>query len=464
VFAGSFAGTGYGIFGDFGSGLTSIVRSDGANLPGTNGTINTTFSTSVVLNDSNAYMFSSGYGTGATAGGGIFTNLTGSLTAVALTNPATPVPGVPANFTGLQTTVVSFGGNTIGLQASDSANQTGNYRFQAGQLSTTVRTGDAFFGDPQRVYSLLNYPVSTNNQGVSAFAADSQIPNNPSSILVHIITSSSSQTNEVIRSGSLAPGTTLPITNFGQWVQTDQLGDVSFYASYGNGTPVTGLFAKYGNNVLDIARPDGPLAPGTSGHFSFPGLASGIAPVAMNNGRILFFAATTTADNGLWMFNEGSLAKIVLASDHAPDSGLLINTIQHYAIDAAGDVAFTSLAVNGRPCLFYYDSVSGTIRTLIVSGQTWDLDGIPGGQTRVVQDVSFPTGDQTSGADGFGSAFNDNGQLLINIDFANQTNGLYIVSVPEPNVYLLCGMVVISGAGLGWVRWRKTRRTEDAVI
>jgi len=93
------------------------------------------------------------YGSGS-SGSGVYTNLTGSLTA--FVNTATPIPGGTGNFTGFLHPVLS--GGRVGFVGFGGSGQQGVYTDAGGTLAAVASTSTSIPGGSGNFTSFGNYP------------------------------------------------------------------------------------------------------------------------------------------------------------------------------------------------------------------------------------------------------------------------------------------------------------------
>lgn len=212
-------------------------------------------------------------------------------------------------------------------------------------------------------------------------------------------------------------------------------GETVFWAQVqGTGAPAgsdTAIFRKGANAMIPIVRAGQP-APGTS-VASFAGFSRRVA--VAENGRVAFIGylqgggATTGSNSGVWVSDPHS-DPFLLVREGGPIPGLAgatLTSILNLRIGPSGGVVIT--ATIAGPGVSQLDNVVllgtdrlGGVRVITRVNQPFWLED---GSVRAVREIDF---DQEDGAGGTEQLSPD--ALLVKLGFADNSYGLFLVSLP----------------------------------
>lgn len=434
AFAGEYAGQSGLFIAEPAGFIADIVRTDGDFAPGTTSQFFGFMggSDTISLNDDGEIAFVSSYHDGTVFHRGIWSNHTGVLSDVAREG-VTEAPG--------------SGGLTI----------------------INITTGMCF-----------------TTAGV-AFAATSQLGDDTSTRVQGFYTTPGGALTKIVQSGELAPGASAPFIGFWYPMSLNGTGEVSFLAEFNQSGATTGVF-RYGPPGVDVARANSDNAPGASSPFSSVGFSD------MNgDGTVVLCASYAAgAQEGIFVFANDTLGDLMRSDgDPFPGTPWHATSFERPRVNAAGHTGFFSsfideAAVNhsgifttaaGAPALvarrsaepapgssnsfysFLYSpgfamnsrgqvafvgltsaadrgiwATHGPGRDLVAvaqRGQSWNLDGLPGGDSRVIESVEMVS--DSGGEDGRPRAFNDSGELVFKLGFTTASGGgegVYVATVP----------------------------------
>jgi hypothetical protein len=419
--------------------------------------------------------FSTGYRFGTTDGEGVFTASGATITAAALGNPGTVAPVAGWTLQRFSNATMNPGGRLafVGSGAASIPNlQEGIHTWANGTLATVAHSGQTFA--PNRTFATdgnFSHP-SINASGTLAFSmryVDTSTTPVTGGSSVFLATPTGVLT-EVLRTGVETPAPGLPgytvssvngvrlgLNNAGHVAFT---GSVSLTTGGGSGT---GLFTNAGGTLRPVAVTGLTLDPRRNSP-----LAS-VADFALNgDGRVTFFATVGSgaySTTGLYQTeaNGGALRALAVPGDSVPGVpgtlewvGFLVHPPYALSVNAGGQVAFMSgLTGTDQPGVFLAEP-NGVLRGVAYPGQVWDLDGQPGGETRVVRAAILNYG-TSGGQDGFASSLNDLGQLALTLQFTDNTSGIYVVNltpIPEPATVFGVAVAGLAAAGVRRLRRR----------
>lgn len=427
--------------------------------------------------------FSTRYTFGSTDGDGVFTAVGTTITAAALGNPGTVAPGAGWTLKQFSNATMNPAGRLAftgtGAGATSTNDQSGIHTWANGTLATLAYSGQTFgfnrtFGTGALGTSGSYFSdPSVNASGTIAFAVNhydyTATPINGARS-VFLATPGGALT-EVLRTGVETPAPGLPGYNMsvsGVRIGLNNAGHVAFTGSVvstGGGGSGTGLFTNAGGTLRPVAVTGLTLDPRRNS-----ALAS-VADFVMNGeGRVTFFATVglgASSSTGLYQTepNAGPLRALAVPGDSVPGVPGTLRWVGFHShppyalsVNAGGQVAFMSGltgAADNQSGVFLAEP-NGTLRGIAYPGQTWDLDGLPGGESRTVGSAILSTV-SSGGQDGYASSLNDLGQLAFQIHFTDGTFGMYVVNVtpvPEPATVFGVGAAVL---GVG-ARVRRPRR------
>jgi CSLREA domain-containing protein len=145
-----------------------------------------------------------------------------------------------------------------------------------------------------------------------------------------------------------------------------------------------------------------------------------------DSSRLFLLAKTTGNQTGIWIYNNNSFQKIVTSGDDAPGTNTTFMTINNLVINRKGELAFVG-QLNNLPNYFgiwtgtpeSFEFLIGTGSNLTVKGSQETIENIytPHSSTFFVD-----PGVTGSGADGFPTYFNENGDIVFMVDYGDPFN------------------------------------------
>jgi autotransporter-associated beta strand protein len=462
AFEGALAGTGttepyggYGIFtyGAGGGGITPVARG-GSTGPGPNLGPDIQFAfqnaLGLTLNDAGRVAFQSQLrrsGSLSVTDEGVFTNASGTMTAVARKGVAGgglgPNLGASTTFNNFDKWISLNPSGVVGISAHlTSPLGTGLFLNSAGSNTAVARSGTAGPGPnlgPGVTYSSLGfYPPRLNASGHVAFPATLTGTGVDSSNNKALFTDAGGAVTAITRIGSAGP-TGLPFTNLAFQPAFNNGGVVAFSAdTVGNsadGTLRSEIVRYAGGSLSDVVHSDVPV-PGASGvvfaHLSQP---------FMNSAGDLAFQSTiagtgVNVDNSRALFTHiGGVTKMIARSGvDGPDlgpglgPGVSFNAIFPLGFNNNGDVLFeVELAgagisdVNDQALYAYVD---GTLQLVVRRDDFFDVDPGPGVNNQRIESITAGTQDTSlsNGEDGRPRVLNDNGTVAFGLRFEDGLN------------------------------------------
>jgi hypothetical protein len=415
-----------GIFTDATGPLANVAHG-GSTVPGAGGQFYNFDGVGVGINAAGHIVFRGFYEGGSQTG--IFTNAPGVLTDVARTNAAR---AIVAPFTALgrpainDTATVAF--------AATFAGGSGIFTSGAASLQSVVVTGETIVPGTAFPFTSVADPA-INSQGQLAFVGGFN-----GALQSGAFTASPGVASVAI-AGSTAPGTGSNFQSFGVNMGLNDAGAVALLGAYGPiGNSSGGIFGNSSGVLSPIALRDG-TAPGTSSSFSnFFG-----EPVLNANGEVAF-NATHHGNGGRGIFSNagGQLHKVALVEEPAPGAGASFSSMDDSpAFNDRGQVAFLARVGGNRTGLWASDP-QGQLHLVAIENAMWDLDGVPGGDSRRVVGIEMLRG-SASGQDGRAYCFNNAGELafLLHLDGDFRGfDGVYVARVPEPGAAALCAIAI----------------------
>ncbi|WP_225919680.1 PEP-CTERM sorting domain-containing protein [Actomonas aquatica] len=372
----------------------------------------------------------------STSGGGAFT---------VIASDATDVPGATtgtkfSSFNGvtLHNGTVTFSGSGASFSSQ------GVFSGNGGALTTRLYYGDT----PTNASGSLN-GISTSSPGIGANGTILTTASTSGAQNLVTITSGGAQT--VV----LAPGDTIPDGNgyAGGTASTSGLsnarivttGDLALHTFASSGTQNGSSFTnRSGLMFTDLQSGDQSVffanempRPGASGYPQI-----NLTSFDMTSAGIAFTVRSADFQSDLYFSTDNvfGASDFLLSSDSSldPDAPIDFSSIGSVAILGTGEIAFEGVTAGGEG-LYAIDPVTGTLRTLLETGESINGD--------VVSGITF-TG-----------ASADSSDFLVVLEFAASDPGLYALSgvglsaVPEPSTY-----AALFGAGaLGFAWWRRRR-------
>jgi hypothetical protein len=199
----------------------------------------------------------------------------------------------------------------------------------------------------------------------------------------------------------------------------------------GYGTSGIGIFIHSGDGTTRAAalrHEQIPDLPQYAEFNDFPG-----PPVMNDDGEVAFnaFRAICT-DVG------GTLHTIAYVEGPAPGTDTTFSVLRHVVMNGEGQVAFQAQAGGNRDGIWATDA-DGVLQLVAIEGQTWDVDGLPGGSSRIINGVFLPG--LPEGQNAQNGVFNDRGELVFSLSFDGDFRGFqgaYVAIIPEPAAGAAC--------------------------
>jgi PEP-CTERM motif len=228
-------------------------------------------------------------------------------------------------------------------------------------------------------------------------------------------------------------------------------GQVAFVAN--TSVAGSGLFVGTPGSLLTTVALQGNAAPAGGNYTGFN------APVLNASGQVAFQATTSVSGNGIFVGTPGSpLAMAALQGAAAPNCGgaTFNGTFGNPVLNASGEVAILGTLTTGSGS----PAVTTATNQGLFAGEPGDLvlcvrkgDVLAADPTSTVSAINFTTG--SGGQDGKGMSFNDSGEIVYELTFADGSSGIFesqITGVPEPSTLVLTGL-----GGLGLIVRRRTK-------
>jgi hypothetical protein len=249
------------------------------------------------------------------------------------------------------------------------------------------------------------------------------------------------------RSGMQAPGAApgVKFLSFGGFPYTNANGSYSVQHIL-TGGDVTDTFVNgigvYNDAVgqlTEIAR-SGQQAPGADSGTLFSFLAP---PAFSDEGKSSFYATLRNAtkdlpeavNEGIWSDASGALTKVLQKGDIAPGTGAAVfGAVGRPVINNAGQTAVPMnlvLGIGGVTAAndegYWAQDLSGNLRLLVREGDTIT---VAPGDLRTIATFGLS-------GDARGFQFDDLGNLMFRANFTDGSQGVFVVSVPEPTSLVL---------------------------
>ncbi len=413
--------------------LSDIARTDGDFAPGTNANFYDLLihGSALLVNDDGDVAFAGSYFDGQYIRSGLWSNESGTLMDVVL-DFFTEAPGsggktfidVASNFN-LTSAGLSFVG-TYQLGDDVGTRGSGIYTTQGGDLEAVVQTDEVAPG-ALAPFTSLWIPLSSQGPQLS-FVGEYDL----GGIEEGLFRYGTADIDVVRTHATQVPGTTSTFSRL-NFHDMNAAGTVAFVAEYSDDTE-QGLFVFEDGVLRDLFRSDGGPFPGTDWQ---PTRCE--KPRIDNAGHIGVFA-TFSDENGLShdaIFTDASGGFAMLARRHAepaPQWDGPFTGFRYYpgvTMNDRGQVAFYGLVGGGWQGIWASHGPGRDLVAVAVHGQSWDLDGLPGGESRVVDKVDLVL--DSGGDDGRASAFNDAGEIAFRIEFTAASGGgegVYVATVP----------------------------------
>ncbi|MCC6322602.1 MAG: hypothetical protein IT438_14330 [Phycisphaerales bacterium] len=425
-----------GLFADFGGGQ-GVTMLNGAAAPGTGGANFSTFSTSPaqLMTGDGRHVFRAGLAVNA-----------------ASTPPTTITPAATANASGIwanaggttgllvrqNDTIPSLAGSDVRLGAPDSGTMVMN---GSGTLLFT---------------SALQGTVTTSGTASNNLALMRKRDGNPLEVIAR-------------RGDAFPSGATGENYNSPSAPAINNAGTIAYASSLRGGTitgTVAGLFSDTTGSLALHARTGTAMpniTPSTGGTFNGLNWGSTFSNVSINSAGGISFSNTgisgpgVSNDAGIFRMDAaGAFSAIMHQGDVAPGAqsfmpgdtvkfGSLQGGIAH---NARGQVAFTTTlsgsiaggvfgGPGGNNSAIWASDLDGALCLIAQKGM--DFEVAPG-DTRTVSDANLFQASTSGNQDGRSSVFNDTGDLVVSLAFADGTSGIFLINIPSPGAGALLGM------------------------
>jgi hypothetical protein len=414
---------------------------------------------------------------------GIWSNVGGSLSLVALSGSAAPGAGIQANFRTFgdgdrSSVALNNAGNmafiaTLTGSSVTASNSTGMWSNTGGSLVLIARQGSQAPGTSVGTTfdSMINDRPSFNALGQVAFFGKLTSGNG---VFAGNDTGLWAQRNGslvlIAREGNQEPGLAAG-NNFGDF-RPSSLDTPGFNASGNVAFSATGsgIWSDATGTLVQVAG-TGQAAPGMPPGTTFTSVFA--EPLLNDSGRVEFHARvsgssiSTSNDTGIWVQGPNTLSLLAREGDQAPGlpAGVYFDDFLSFNVDgddlnAAGRVAFTAtvaglgVTTSNNHGIWAEDSF-GNLQLIAREGD--QIQVAPGAfRTIAMNGLRFAGG--SGNEDGVRSGFSDHGQVAFFAFFTDNSSGLFISNavVPEPSsVTLLIVALLLAG---GFVSLRSSRR------
>jgi hypothetical protein len=386
---------------------------------------------------------------------GTWSEGSGSLDLVARED--TPAPGTPAGvsfwFAGL---VQNFSflfevqplWNNVGQTAflgglkggeTNSSNNTGIWSQGSGDLSLSLRAGDAAVGMPAGVnYEPVQLTFSLNDVGQSGIGSTIVGPGVDDTNFAAFYTGAPGHIALVERMGNHAPGTPSGV-NFGWFFGSHGFNNAGQMAIEGplagnvDETNDEGLWTNVSGSLELVAR-EGSQAVGTPAGVNYGTFTNSGWPVLNDTGQIAFITEIAgegvddSNDEGIWSGLTGDLTLVARTGDPAPEtpSGVNFSDLEYPALNSSGQIAFrgdltgSGVDATNDKGLWATDR-TGAVQLIARSGE--ELEVAPG-DFRTLDDLNFSTASGNS--DGRPSGFNNLGEMVFWASFTDGSEGVFL--------------------------------------
>ena len=364
------------------------------------------------------------------------------------------------------------------------ANLRGLWKTINGVTTLVSRQNDTYAGlDPTgavRLGQVQNLSLAMNDNGKFAFISTLQgtvtTGTGAGSNSVAIMSNRTGSMEVLARVGNVAPttsGTDL-YRNLGtSALAFNNAGRVAFVTSLrdaaGVQTSATSLFTDTGSGIMrEVARAGASLPSITGANGSeFAGVTWGsinATPRLNGNGTIALQTSLSNVGTGganviLTMSPTDQFTRIARSGDIAIINGAplggdaLFNTFSNLTINNIGQLAFTTLlsgpgiaggAGGNNSAIFAYDPIQG----LCLIARTADSFQVAPGDFRTISSIGGIA--QGGGQDGRSNSLNDNGQLALQLTFADGSSGIFVATIPAAGT-----VAPLALAALGLTRRRR---------
>lgn len=399
---------------------------------------------------------------------GIWSNSGGFLGLVAREGAAAPGTGSGVVFHRMIGPAINSLGETAlyGVLRGTDVDQTNDHGIWSelgSSLDLVVRAGDAAPGTESGVvFNFLSNSPVINDLGVTAFSSTLTGTEIDETNGNGIWSGSAGSLVLVARAGHAVPGTRPGVlfADFGD-PRINNASNTVFSASL-SGTGVDGA-----NDSGIWSESNGSLALVIRAGDAAPGVAPGVifaefGTTVINGSGDTAFSATLagtnvdgTNDDSVWAEKNGLLQLVARAGDVAPgtNSGVIFSSFSGLTTNESGDIAFLGTirgpgVLRGADRGIWAMDRDGLFQLIVREGDLFDINDDP--LTEDLRMISNVTSFLSSGGeDGRVSSLNNNGQIAFELEFDDDTSGIFVATIPEPTSLALLGL-----GGLALIRRR----------
>ena len=359
----------------------------------------------------------------------------------------TPGTGFGSSFNGLGSNIVF---NNAGQEAfigffDDTApftrDQSGIFSEGGGSgLQLVARTGSHPPGTPTgSTFFDLHIPA-LNNGGQVAFRGRYTSPGGSGEGI--FTGTSDADIGFVAKTGDAAPDLPSDVSflSFGVDPAINDAGQIAFRSRLtgpGLGNLDFGIFSDAGDSLSLLAR-TGDSVPEAPQGTVFKGFTDD--PVISNSGHVAFLAPIgigNSTNDAVFTHSGGDGIKLVARRDQiAPGTteATVFQRVLPPILNDAGQVAFGAILANQELEIasqgIFATDVDGNLRLVAQSGSTFE---VAPGDHRIVSGVELTLA-SSGGSDGRAMQFNDNGQLVFELSFTDNSSGIFVANTQNPSL------------------------------
>ncbi len=434
-------GAGTGLFSDIGSGMGRVMNT-GDVAPGTGGA---TYSSVA----SGTPFFNSA---GQTA-------YVGSLNSSSTSTPPVVFTSGIANSSGIWVGTPGANNQTLVLRQNDaltSIDTSGNTRVGSFSTATMSFNGGGRYVIQDTLQSSVSGTIVTGTGAGSNSVAILSNRTGSTEVIARV-------GNAVPNASGVASATEVYRTFSGTTIGFNDDNRVAFIATIRNGATNsgTGLYSDTGTGVLrQIYRSSDalPAVTGAVGNEFASNTWSNFSTSLLNSAGTIAFSATLADTGGLGttaiftMTSTGQLSRVVRSGDVAvvggspvDGSNVTFTSFANIAVNGLGQVAFTT-QMNGNGVSPGFGNGSALFAVdhgeRVMIARTGDLFEVAPGDNRTIRSIGGLT--SGGGQDGRAISFNDRGQLVFQLEFANNTTGIFVATIPSAGTLPLLGLGLLA--------------------
>ncbi len=370
----------------------------------------------------------------------------------------------------------AFKAEVSGLTIIPYTNSSGIWSNRSGTLELIAGVGDTAPGTPDGVvfgsngYFAFGTPT-LNDAGQTAFISVLAGPGIDTSNNLGVWSEGGGFLHLVAQRGSTAPGAGegTVFGSFGDDVKEpviNNAGQTAFVSSLTgplvDSTNNIGVWLEDSGSLHLIARKGDP-APGATPGDVFGGNRitnyQFSSPVLNSKGQVVFVGSltgpnvNTSNDQGIWIGEVGSLRLVAREGNQAPgtETGVLFGpSFNTYTLNGAGQVAFSARLTgsgldSSNSAGIWATDTNDVLQLIVRLGDVIDVNNDPLIEDlRTVSGFGFNTTVLSGGEDGRPIVFNNVGQLVFWLRFTDDSEGIFVATIPEPGTVAL----FVTGAGL----------------